>query len=652
MRIKYVRLNNIRSYTDETINMTGGNTLLSGTIGCGKSTVLLAIDFAFFGVQKGLSGSDILRHGAARGYVEVCIEANGKDITIRRRLKRSNDTIVQEAGTILQDGVENEYTATELKAKVLELFGYPQDSSKKNRPIFKYTVYTPQEQLKHILLQEEERLQTLRQIFGVDKYGIIRDNSKILLSEMRSLARELNAIMLGMEDLENLISDLNNEKRNSQEMLSAESASLDKINIMLKEKTYALKEHRALQQRTQRLYEEYARLEAGLSAKRHRLGQIEDETARISIVSVPEMNENEEEIIKLISDAEHRRTKILSENAVAAKDIERLSKMIKEGVCNMCGQSIDSNSFSASLHEKEHLLESCAGSIKKISNDLVSLRSAYTEAQRCKILLRQAEEQKARLKRMKDEKSMLENDIILMKQNMDEIEPSISNYSHAENNISEMENTIQKVNEEKLFAERNISGLKEKIRGCEQQNSAAHAELIKKYNARERLAKVSSVSNWLENTFVPMLATMEKHVMYAIQRQFDDYFQHWFSMLMDESLGVRIDENFSPHIEQNGYETEFNNLSGGEKTSVALAYRLALNMVINRMIDTIQTKDILILDEPTDGFSSDQLDRLRNVLNELNLGQVIIVSHEQKMDAYVDNIIKVYKENHVSKVMA
>ena len=141
-----------------------------------------------------------------------------------------------------------------------------------------------------------------------------------------------------------------------------------------------------------------------------------------------------------------------------------------------------------------------------------------------------------------------------------------------------------------------------------------------------------------------MLATMEKHVMYAIQRQFDDYFQHWFSMLMDESLGVRIDENFSPHIEQNGYETEFNNLSGGEKTSVALAYRLALNMVINRMIDTIQTKDILILDEPTDGFSSDQLDRLRNVLNELNLGQVIIVSHEQKMDAYVDNIIKVYKE--------
>src|SRR3989344_8115815 len=106
MRIKYVRLNNIRSYTDETIQMTTGNTLLSGTIGCGKSTVLLAIDFAFFGVQKGLSSSDILRHGATRGYVEVCIETNCKNFTIRRRLKRHNDTIVQESGTISYDGIE------------------------------------------------------------------------------------------------------------------------------------------------------------------------------------------------------------------------------------------------------------------------------------------------------------------------------------------------------------------------------------------------------------------------------------------------------------------------------------------------------------------------------------------------------------------
>ena len=61
---------------------------------------------------------------------------------------------------------------------------------------------------------------------------------------------------------------------------------------------------------------------------------------------------------------------------------------------------------------------------------------------------------------------------------------------------------------------------------------------------------------------------------------------------------------------------------------------------------------MLILDEPTDGFSSDQLDKLRDVISSLKLKQILIVSHEPKIDAYVDNIIRIHKEGHVSKVIA
>ena len=119
---------------------------------------------------------------------------------------------------------------------------------------------------------------------------------------------------------------------------------------------------------------------------------------------------------------------------------------------------------------------------------------------------------------------------------------------------------------------------------------------------------------------------------------------------MGEQLSVRIDEAFSPVIEQNGYVTEYTNLSGGEKTAVALAYRLALNKVINALIDSIKTKDLLILDEPTDGFSREQLDRLRDVIAELGLRQIILVSHEPKIDTLADSVIKVFKEDHVSRV--
>jgi len=148
-----------------------------------------------------------------------------------------------------------------------------------------------------------------------------------------------------------------------------------------------------------------------------------------------------------------------------------------------------------------------------------------------------------------------------------------------------------------------------------------------------------------------MTATIEKHVFFQLHGSFSEFFSKWFLMIMDESgMNARLDESFTPVIEQDGYETDLFDLSGGEKTAVALAYRLALNKVINEFISTIQTKDIIILDEPTDGFSAEQLDKIRDVLDELQLGQVILVSHEQKIESFVDHTLRVEKVEYVSRV--
>jgi exonuclease SbcC len=91
-------------------------------------------------------------------------------------------------------------------------------------------------------------------------------------------------------------------------------------------------------------------------------------------------------------------------------------------------------------------------------------------------------------------------------------------------------------------------------------------------------------------------------------------------------------------------------LSGGERTAVALAYRLALNQVINSLLSRIKTRDLIILDEPTDGFSDQQLDKMRDVLGQLNAKQLIIVSHEQKIESFVENVIRFRKEGNKTVV--
>ena len=52
MRIKTLKLQNIRSYSSQTIAFPHGTILLAGDIGSGKSTILLAIEFALFGSSR------------------------------------------------------------------------------------------------------------------------------------------------------------------------------------------------------------------------------------------------------------------------------------------------------------------------------------------------------------------------------------------------------------------------------------------------------------------------------------------------------------------------------------------------------------------------------------------------------------------------
>ncbi len=164
--------------------------------------------------------------------------------------------------------------------------------------------------------------------------------------------------------------------------------------------------------------------------------------------------------------------------------------------------------------------------------------------------------------------------------------------------------------------------------------------------------KLSGYEPWFEDYLIKLTGTIERHFMVELRQRFNPRFRDWFNLLIeDELLKVKIDDTFTPIIEQEGYEAEYENLSGGESASVALAYRLALNKVINTLVEEIKSKDIIILDEPTDGFSNDQLDKIRDIVAELEIPQTIIVSHEPKVESYVENIIRIRKEGGISNAL-
>ena len=252
MIIKKIKLNNIRSYTDEEIELPEGSVLLSGDIGSGKSTILLSVDFALFGLRRGdLSGPSLLRNGKKKGFVELYFDIDDKEVVIKRTLARTNTSVVQDSGFIAINGHKKELTPTELKQTILELLNYPQDILTKSKDlIYRYTVYTPQEEMKQILLVENDvRLDTLRKVFGIDKYKKITENSNIFLRKLREKRREYAGAIADLEtkktdreikkqaikSLKDKIKDSEVTIKNIKAKLDEKQTTIDKIDSKAKQ---------------------------------------------------------------------------------------------------------------------------------------------------------------------------------------------------------------------------------------------------------------------------------------------------------------------------------------------------------------------------------------------------------------------------------
>ncbi|MBU2561705.1 MAG: SMC family ATPase [Nanoarchaeota archaeon] len=824
MILKELSLRNIRSYKEQHIAFPEGSVLLAGDIGSGKSSILHSIEFALFGARRdSISGEALLRKGENEGEVRLLFELEGRAVEVTRRLKRQRGSVAQDAGFMVVDGKKVEGTATELKARLLDLIGYPKELlTKSNSLVYRYTVYTPQEEMKHILMESDElRIDTLRKVFGIDRYKRMAENASIYVRRIKEMKRELSGVMNGLDEkkaelsrrkeelarkemsrnqiipmvgqvrakkeakrkelaaFEQEVGALNDLRKrvevcgarlmeivrsrgkNKEELEAVESqlAALKRKleETFLDEKDYppiedvereleakekdisSLSLRKAeLAERKRSIHERIGRLAKDSDAKNEKAALL---AARESLYhELLEELKDRETVDAAVKELDKRLREIetvISELAASRKGSEALRQDISSlDRCPTCRQDVSEVHKRSIMDEEDRKLRKIAAELdvlisqkdeiagnlgqhsRKIDylnekerklaavkvelSNLKTLKSELDEMMDLRVALdREKEGIISELEKLDDmvidamrkeldgkrlllkeinsynlllkekrhnlsllaEKEKRREDLArLQEQLKDEVKAinsekmrlgeGISQKSSVEEAFREKKEELESVlDEEKQLAVR-LGEVSKEAEGIRNLVVTLEKDVSVKDAAAKRLKHLNSVQEWLEKMFVNLMSTMERQIMAKVHTQFSELFSGWFNLLIeDENISVRIDDTFSPVVTQNGYDTELSHLSGGEKTSIALAYRLALNKVINDIISNIKTKDILILDEPTDGFSSEQLDKVRNVLDELNVKQTIIVSHESKIESFVDHVLRIHKTEHVSRVV-
>jgi DNA repair protein SbcC/Rad50 len=218
--------------------------------------------------------------------------------------------------------------------------------------------------------------------------------------------------------------------------------------------------------------------------------------------------------------------------------------------------------------------------------------------------------------------------------------------------LAALEQALAEKAERIAAAERERAGLEVEQARTAERLAAVGAERERLLDLEHRRQYLGEVQRWLGAHLVPAIAEIEEEVFERIRFRFEGLFADWFARLVEaDDLEARVDETFSPMLRSGEYDLDLDldSLSGGERTSLALAYRLALNTMVREEAG-MGRESLLVLDEPTDGFSSGQLNRLRDILGETGCDQTVIVSHEQELEGVADRVYGVSKERGVSTV--
>jgi DNA repair exonuclease SbcCD ATPase subunit len=176
--------------------------------------------------------------------------------------------------------------------------------------------------------------------------------------------------------------------------------------------------------------------------------------------------------------------------------------------------------------------------------------------------------------------------------------------------------------------------------------------------AQEKLERMEKIRRTIE--VLGAIRDAYRSIQPKLRSEFVKVLRNFVQQVLDGLVGgetpmlnVVIDETYTPYVKsETGVDREVGNLSGGERTLLAFAYRLGLGQLIMQS-RTGHGLGMLMLDEPTENLGSEDgsIERLAEAISRFKaIEQIIAVTHSEAFAAKADHVVTLEKEAGVSKI--
>jgi exonuclease SbcC len=168
-------------------------------------------------------------------------------------------------------------------------------------------------------------------------------------------------------------------------------------------------------------------------------------------------------------------------------------------------------------------------------------------------------------------------------------------------------------------------------------------ELDEKQHLFEHLQKVSATIGISRQWIRDAGPEITKMLVASISINADMLFSE---IMQDPTAHLEWHEDYDIVVSNGNQTRHFNQLSGGEQMSAALAVRLSL-------LKEISNIDIAFFDEPTVNLDAQRRESLaQQILNVRGFTQLFVISHDDSFEQGTDHIIRINKEEGESIVYA
>lgn len=689
MKIESVELENIRSHTKTRIDFSDGFNCLVGGLGTGKSSILYAIDFALFGEPIGRSYDYLLREDADFGKVTVKFLKNGKEYVIQRALRRQNDRISQDMEQLkfLEEGkVTAEIKSEAVAEQLFSITGF-------DREIFREIVWIRQEHLKDVLnMTPAERQKRLDELFGLSDYEAAWTNLRPVIAglEKESGILQLDADVVGIGELTSRRNDAAKELETNENELTETKTKLLEAEKGFQQTSERLKSLETVRRTNEQLRREESSLQAKLSGVQQsssrlneeiekRTKRVEESQKRLANLNLHQNSFREklrevglppELTVEQLLDYKQTLKGEITGNlgreeslkGEISRSTQRITNLVKENTCPLCLQVL-SPEYKESLMQrlynevsdnKQQLagLENITEKHENVQNIVETIVHNFQTTQtRTEEISGQIEDEKKSLVDAQNRLEQSRNDEKTVNDELKSLRSKIKEFD-----ISELE----KAQEENKAAYELLSDLKHKT----QINETNKTEILKRLQTiEERLKNAQQKTSRLEK--VKKVASLAQEIRQSyrsiqprLRGEFIRYLERVVQQFLDElsgaegtAISVKIDEDYTPVIEgEKGVERSSLNLSGGERTLLAFAYRLGLGQLIMQW-RVGHGLPMLFLDEPTEslGREDGSIDRLAESLSQLKtVEQIIAVTHSEAFAEKADHVIRLEKHENRS----